>query len=167
MAISSDRINNDVNGNPRYVVHFHDLLTEREKASSFLSWAGAKYTLAQYRASSVGGKQYKAKSYGGGLVFTSYNLQHELQAAFDLFAQSADYKKASVIAAHVLNDEGFKAQALQAMGRVYDRKFLAAQGFASVQYVASNAASGAKLRASFKALYIAASLVVLGLEGNF
>ena len=69
------RVNNDVNGNPRYVVHFLHFLSdkEREDAAGF-----SGYSLAAKRASAwIGGKRYRAKSYGGGIVFSSYNVESE------------------------------------------------------------------------------------------
>lgn len=69
------RVNNDVNGNPRYVVHFLHFLTDKENegAPGFGS-----YSLAVKRARDwIGGKRYRAKSYGGGIVFSSYNVESE------------------------------------------------------------------------------------------
>jgi len=53
------RINRDVNGNPRYVVHFLEIDDNYEKAVKM--------------ANVLGGKKYNTKSYGGGIVFQSYN----------------------------------------------------------------------------------------------
>ena len=65
------RINNDVNGNPRYVVHFYDLLTDIEGLNlSILE----RYELALQKARKVGGKIYRGKDFGGGIVFQSYNI---------------------------------------------------------------------------------------------
>ena len=67
------RVNNDVNGNPRYVVSFMWFLTDKEKAVG-----GGGYSLAVKRANAwIGGKRYRAKSYGGGIVFSSYNVESE------------------------------------------------------------------------------------------
>ncbi len=54
------RINSDVNGNPRYVIHF-------------LNVAG-DYDTALKIARKVGGKKFHNKQYGGGIVFQSYSL---------------------------------------------------------------------------------------------
>ena len=59
------RVNNDVNGNPRYVFHFlalADRYAEAVKVAKKL----------------IGGKKYHTKSYGGGIVFQSYNVQNDL-----------------------------------------------------------------------------------------
>lgn len=63
--ISWTRINNDVNGNPRYVCHFLNFLKEGEKG----------YELALARSRKLGGKKFHNKQYGGGIVFQSYNIR--------------------------------------------------------------------------------------------
>jgi hypothetical protein len=64
------RVNNDVNGNPRYVVHFSKLLTVTElKAYE----PNISYSIAVERAKDIGGKRYRGKDFGGGIVFQSYS----------------------------------------------------------------------------------------------
>lgn len=60
-GINFTRINNDINGNPRYVCHF-------------LNIAGS-YSEAIKKANSIGGRKYHTKNYGGGIVFQSYNIE--------------------------------------------------------------------------------------------
>lgn len=73
---SLTRINNDVYGNPRYVIHFLALLTDEEKQSSDI---GSKYEIAVKRANKlIGGRKFHNKQYGGGIVFSSYNVEDEL-----------------------------------------------------------------------------------------
>ena len=63
------RIPNDVNGNPRYVVHFLDLnikLSDYDNINKL-----------------YGFKKYRAGWYGGGVVFQSYNIQDTLNYALD------------------------------------------------------------------------------------
>ena len=68
------RINNDTNGNPRYVTSFLNLLNNREKYELGLS-IDAKYDLALRKAKPIGGKKFNNKLYGGGIVFGSvFNL---------------------------------------------------------------------------------------------
>jgi hypothetical protein len=55
------RVNNDVNGNPRYVVHF--LFLDND------------YNNAHKKALSIGGAKYRSKWFGGGFVFQSYNIR--------------------------------------------------------------------------------------------
>ncbi len=63
------RINNDKNGNPRYVVHFISIAPTYEDALN--------------KARLIGGKKYNAKWFGGGIVFQSYNVDHELAQIID------------------------------------------------------------------------------------
>lgn len=66
----------DVNGNPRYVCHYSNLLTEQEKQTDnpYVRSRGmtAHYIIAVYRAHKIGGRKYHTRSYGGGIVFTDY-----------------------------------------------------------------------------------------------
>lgn len=74
------RIKNDVNGNPRYVVHFLALLSDKEqqeirsKARPFES-VNDMYAYAVKKANKIGGKKYRGKDFGGGIVLQSYNIQ--------------------------------------------------------------------------------------------
>jgi hypothetical protein len=67
------KIKNDVNGNPRYVVHFLELIGT-EKGSVL-----EKYQIALKKAKTIGGKKYNNKSYGGGIVFQSYNTKNLIE----------------------------------------------------------------------------------------
>ena len=77
------RITNDINGNPRYVCHFSNLTNDkdREKAQSEAKRLGSfshtpfLFDIAASKARKIGGKRYKGKDYGGGIVFQSYNIQ--------------------------------------------------------------------------------------------
>lgn len=75
MKIEFTRIKNDINGNPRYVCHFTELLKESEKDFSG-GWRKIQelYSLASKRANGIGGKKYNTKKFGGGIVFQSYNI---------------------------------------------------------------------------------------------
>lgn len=53
------RINNDTNGNPRYVVHYLQLADTYERAL--------------YLGRQLGGRKFHNKQYGGGISFQSYN----------------------------------------------------------------------------------------------
>ena len=63
------RIKNDVNGNPRYVVHFSDL--------------GIKLSDYDNINKLYGFKKYRAGWFGGGVVFQSYNIEDTLNFALD------------------------------------------------------------------------------------
>lgn len=72
------RINNDVNGNPRYVLHFLGLITDAESRAIYSDYATSvrivkHYELALKKSRALGGRKYHTKSYGGGIVFQSYN----------------------------------------------------------------------------------------------
>lgn len=82
------RINNDGNGNPRYVCHFLDLLTQPEKQNTTLELS-EKYAIAIKRANKIGGRKFHNKKYGGGIVFQSYNVHATETQINELFAQNA------------------------------------------------------------------------------
>ena len=74
--INWTRVNNDINGNPRYVCHFYDLLSDSEASNAVADLSiNGKYLLALHKAKKLGGKKYHNKQYGGGIVFQSYNIQ--------------------------------------------------------------------------------------------
>lgn len=72
------RINNDVNGNPRYVFHFLYLISNKEMWKDGLYFPPS-YELALKRAKQIGGKKFHNKQYGGGIVIQSYNLHDEVK----------------------------------------------------------------------------------------
>ena len=81
------RVNNDVNGNPRYVFHFlHFVNDNDEKKAELLSEQTKPFTftiehlynIALQKCRIIGGKKYKGKDFGGGIVFQSYNVQSEI-----------------------------------------------------------------------------------------
>ena len=61
--VNFKRINNDVNGNPRYVFHFLELSNDYNEALKI--------------AKKIGGRKFHNKQYGGGIVVQSYNLEIE------------------------------------------------------------------------------------------
>lgn len=68
------RISNDTSGNPRYVIHFLSVADTYDQAIKI--------------AKTIGGKRYTAKWFGGGIVFSSYNVQHCLERLMQ-FAQDS------------------------------------------------------------------------------
>ena len=90
------RVENDTNGNPRFVIHFLDLLTQGEidKAEAdtnalreahpnkWFSSTEALYEKALAKVRKVGGRKYRAKWFGGGFVIQSYDLRRDLEAIF-------------------------------------------------------------------------------------
>ena len=61
---------NDVYGNPRVIVHFSSLLTDKEYNDMSISEG---YNLAHKRALKLGGKMYGGKNFGGGFVFQCWS----------------------------------------------------------------------------------------------
>ncbi len=77
------KITHDTNGNPRYVIHFSQLLTDKQKELYPYNVApifrvndniSRRYALALSRAHKFGGRKYHNKQYGGGVVFCTYSL---------------------------------------------------------------------------------------------
>jgi hypothetical protein len=62
----------DVNGNPRYIIHFLHLSKDGDTQPHDIS---GKYVAAVQRANKLGGKKYHNKQYGGGIIFQSYCVQ--------------------------------------------------------------------------------------------
>lgn len=87
--INWTRIYNDSNGNPRYVCHFLDLVTENEREIAeenkrikqtswpdlFFTATNELYNFALNRAKKLGGKKFHNKKFVGGIVFQSYNIE--------------------------------------------------------------------------------------------
>lgn len=73
-----------MNGNPRYVVHFFSFLNEAEqdeiraKAKPF-QYISDAYNFAATKAKQIGGKKYRGKDFGGGIVFQSYNISDTIK----------------------------------------------------------------------------------------
>lgn len=83
--IEFTRVNNDVNGNPRYVCHFLELVNDKDREQAQgIDYISDLYRIAINRAHKIGGAKYRAKSYGGGIVFQSYNIQDTEKAIFEL-----------------------------------------------------------------------------------
>jgi hypothetical protein len=93
--IDFTRVNNDVNGNPRYVCHFLTFITDsiknqvKEDFASSLSQNQFRlteflYDEAIYMAKKIGGKKFHNKQYGGGIVFQSYNIQDTEKSILEL-----------------------------------------------------------------------------------
>lgn len=75
-SIEFKRVNNDINGNPRYVCHFLNLLsTEEQNTYHGINSISNMYSDAVFKAKKIGGKKYTGKDFGGGIVFQSYNIK--------------------------------------------------------------------------------------------
>ena len=99
--INAYRIESDINGNPRYVIHFLDLLTEDEQVrvdnetkalrekypNQWISATERLFSASLSKARKIGGVKYRAKWFGGGIVFQSYNLSEDLERLFKVDAK--------------------------------------------------------------------------------
>ena len=77
MIIKDDftRINNDVNGNPRYVIHF----LKCEPEPDYTYNIDQRYANVCKLMNKIGGRKFHNKSYGGGIVFQSYSLDETIE----------------------------------------------------------------------------------------
>lgn len=60
------RARNDYYGNPRYIIHFLNIDND--------------YQTAVQNSRKIGGKIYRGKDFGGGIVFKSYNVRVDLDS---------------------------------------------------------------------------------------
>lgn len=168
--VSYTRINNDVNGNPRLVVHHLELLTREESNSSFLSWAGVKYDLALMRAKSKGGKKYHNKSHGGGVVFQEYEgcLDNTIERCFNSFKQSKVYTDAQNQIALVVVNHASYIECLNTMRKGMQGIMQASHVFGVVlhqcQITADRIKKQFKVKISTGAVWLAACMVCMELE---
>lgn len=80
MNIQYKKIKNDIYGNPRYVIHFGELLTQNEFDSfTGLDGISQAYALAIKKAKKIGGSKYRGKDFGGGIVFQSFNIESTIK----------------------------------------------------------------------------------------
>lgn len=70
------RINNDVNGNPRYVIHFLQCEPEKWKENEL----SVRYKMVCKLMNKIGGRKFHNKRYGGGIVFQSYSLPELIES---------------------------------------------------------------------------------------
>jgi len=86
------RIDNCVNGNPRFVVHFLPFFEGLPDNQDI----GSKYqAVVRLFNKSMHGRKYTAKWFGGGIVFSSYNIKDDLTRVFEV--------KREMIAKHKLD----------------------------------------------------------------
>ena len=68
--IQLHKVNNCVNGNPRYVVSFMALGLPTYESTKKTREAGLKI--------------YRGRDFGGGFVFTSYNTEYDLERILEI-----------------------------------------------------------------------------------
>ena len=79
------RVNSDVNGNPRFVIHFLDCCPK--------SWVGdisERYARTCKLMNTIGGRKFHNKQYGGGIVFSSYNLTDTERSINEVIEEEED-----------------------------------------------------------------------------
>ena len=75
------RIDNCINGNPRYVVHFLPFADGLPDCQDI----GSKYAaVCKLFNNAIHGRKYTAKWFGGGVVFSSYNISDDLTRVFEV-----------------------------------------------------------------------------------
>lgn len=101
------RVRNDINGNPRHVCHFLDLLTDAEKARSGAAWLDipTKYAIALRRAKVIGGRKYHNRQFGGGIVFKCYGADDLRPHVARVLAEGAQEERdAENLRLSIIND---------------------------------------------------------------
>lgn len=87
------RVGYDSNGTSRYVVHFLNFITDRDREEARLLSNTCRpfhfpthyqYEIAVRKARKIGGKRYTAKHYGGGIVFASNSKDALIQSINEL-----------------------------------------------------------------------------------
>ena len=69
------RINNDGNGNPRYVIRFLDCEPEADYTYNI----DQRYANVCNLMNKIGGRKYYKIRYGSGIVFQSYSLDETIE----------------------------------------------------------------------------------------
>jgi hypothetical protein len=82
--IKFTRVNNDINGNPRYVCHYSNLLASSYTPEGIYITIDQQYKRALFLAKKIGGRKFHNKQYGGGIVFQSYNIEETEKAILAL-----------------------------------------------------------------------------------
>ena len=81
-TITWTKIRHDVNGNPRFVCHFLNFVSDGDRAVAETMGLGRVdylYNMALARARKLGGRRYHTKAYGGGIVFQCYAPSAEIE----------------------------------------------------------------------------------------
>lgn len=91
------KVNHDINGNPRRVVHFLALINEGDRIASDHRNGDAfaintRYEIALDKARKIGGHKFHNKQYGGGIVFQSYNDSELINRICELKEVNTEFK---------------------------------------------------------------------------
>jgi hypothetical protein len=81
------RLENDSYGNPRIMTHFLNLVSHSQRREARRMSANnafeSIYTLEQWARETVNGWKYRAKWFGGGIVWTSYLSDEQIDDLID------------------------------------------------------------------------------------
>lgn len=167
------RVNNDVNGNPRYVFHYTSALPAEMRNSSFLQWSGMKYEIAVMLASEfLDGRKFHSKQYGGGIVFQSYNTRYDLDRAADAYETSdLKYYAYHEITLWAKHSEKSHAKGVEIATKIKEGTIDAKLGFFQMKDLAEEIANdmkawGFKVKKNQKVLTLAAAYLMVTFEEN-
>lgn len=90
LKINFTAVNNDVNGNPRYVCHYLDFKPLQKDNEPYKSFS---YDEALHMAKELGGRKFHNKQYGGGIVFQSCNIQDITEKIMLLTGEAITYSR--------------------------------------------------------------------------
>lgn len=108
------RVNNDINGNPRWAVHFSELGLERSEFNNVYLF-----------------EKYRANWFGGAYIFQSHNIQHTLENALKKIEEERDssykvYNHKNKIVHH--GNQFYNALAVFKRQQGHNRSFKVIQG---------------------------------------
>lgn len=92
------RIDNDINGNPRYVFHYVHLINTGDQIKASHDrydslGISSQYNAAVTKAKAFGGRKHHTKRYGGGIAISSYNLHDDVKRINEVAAVNTDFLK--------------------------------------------------------------------------
>lgn len=80
-SITAYRVENNSSGNPRYVVHYLAIPYPDNPGGGITNFRAHQLAHQNFAARVLGGTRYRAKWFGGGIVFTSFDLEGDLTSA--------------------------------------------------------------------------------------
>ena len=98
-------IDNDSNGNPRAVLHFLNIADDYEQALRITK--------------DLGGKKYHNKKYGGGVVFSTYNLDRLINQLNEIKSNVEIYH---TLRANKQHSKGYLESQLQHFANIFTEK---------------------------------------------
>lgn len=81
------RLDNDANGNPRIMTHFLNLISPKQQSKAKdmhpTDMIAAINTMEQWAKRKVHGKTYRAEWFGGGIVWSTYISDKQIDELID------------------------------------------------------------------------------------